>query len=187
MLTREATPRAYRIERRLVEIQDRIAAHKPDYEIFGPISRLVRDIESGTPPASMPRSRPDLKAGEQLYARACAPCHGDDGNGRSTIARQMAPAPTNIVHPEHSWRPYDMFLRTTYGGIETAMPSFAQGLSAQERWNIVFFLFAKRWPPCETKAPAVSASVLATSSDFDLGTRYGYKAIACLRRNFSGP
>ena len=80
-----------------------------------------------------------------------------------------------------------MFNRITYGGIETAMPSFEAGLSVQERWDVVFWLFAERWPPCTKPLPPLRADQLAVLGDYELGNQYGYGAASCLRRDFLPP
>jgi hypothetical protein len=71
------------------------------------------------------------------------------------------------------------------------MPAFDPGLSARDRWDIVFYLFAVRWPPCAARPPArlarLPADELALLGDFELGNRFGYGAAACLRRDFLPP
>jgi mono/diheme cytochrome c family protein len=134
-----------------------------------------------------PSEKPDLERGAAVYAAACAACHGKAADGKPVVQVTMDPPPADLLHPEHSWRPYDMFARVTYGGLETAMPGFADSLSAQERWDVVFWLFAMRWPPCVKEVPPLSASVLAVSSDFDLSNKFAYDDISCLRRRFLPP
>ena len=80
-----------------------------------------------------------------------------------------------------------MFNRVTFGGYETAMPSFEEGLAAGERWDLVFWLFAERWPPCVRALPPLRADELALLGDFELGNQFGYGAAACLRRSFLPP
>jgi hypothetical protein len=80
-----------------------------------------------------------------------------------------------------------MFNRVTYGGAQTAMPAFEDGLTEMQRWDIVFYLSAERWPPCEKSLPPIRSDELALSGDFELGNKFGYGAAACLRRDFLGP
>jgi mono/diheme cytochrome c family protein len=134
-----------------------------------------------------PRHTPDLEHGKRVFAQACAACHGADGAGASPIAAGMDPPPPNILHPQYNWTPYEMFNRVAYGGIETAMPAFDEGLSAEERWDVVFWLFAERWPPCTKELPPLHADELALLGDFELGNRFAYGAASCLRRRFLPP
>jgi mono/diheme cytochrome c family protein len=159
-----------------------------DYRLGADSSALVTRILERTHLPRTPQLKPDLANGKRLFAQACAACHGSDGTGRtSPVAATMDPPPPDILHPQYNWSPYEMFNRVTYGGVETAMPSFEQGLTAGERWDIVFYLFAERWPPCLKPLPPVGADELAVSGDFELGNKFGYGAAACLRREFLPP
>jgi mono/diheme cytochrome c family protein len=143
---------------------------------------VARILEKKNVPRT-PRQKPDLVNGKRVFAESCAACHAGDGSGRgATVA--MDPPPPDILHPQYNWSPYEMFNRVTYGGVETAMPSFEEGLSVAERWDVVFYLFAERWPPCKKPLPPISAGELAISGDFELGNKFGYGAAACLRREF---
>jgi high-affinity iron transporter len=74
----------------------------------------------------------------------------------------------------------------TYGGLGTAMPSFSETLSEDLRWDIAFYLFADRWPPCTAgrPLPQLPATELAHLSDYDLWRRFGWGTAPCLRRRF---
>ena len=159
-----------------------------DYQFGTECRALVTRILDRTQLRRTPRLKPDLASGKKLFAQACAPCHGNDGTGRtSSIAATMDPPPPDILHPQYNWSPYEMYNRVTYGGVETAMPSFEEGLTPAERWGIVFHLFAERWPPCMKPLPPIGADELAISGDFELGNKFGYGAAACLRREFLAP
>ena len=155
-----------------------------DYRFGADCRAVVARILERTRLLRTPRRKPDLANGKRVFAQSCAACHGAEGTGASNIASTMDPAPPNILHPQYNWSPYEMFNRVTYGGVETAMPSFEEGLSAAERWDVVFFLFAERWPPCRKPLPPIGADELALSGDFELGNKFGYGAAACLRREF---
>jgi high-affinity iron transporter len=133
-----------------------------------------------------PRRKPDLERGRTVYLEACAACHATDGSGKDAPAA-MDPPPPDILHPRKNWTPYEMFNRITYGGAETAMPTFKEGLGESNRWDVVFYLFAERWPPCTAPVPPMRASELALLGDFELSNMFPYGAAACLRRAFLPP
>ena len=158
-----------------------------DYEV-GPTARaLIRRIFESAPIRRTPPAKPDLARGKKLYQRSCAACHGAGATGDSPTAASMDPPPPDLLHPRQNWSPYDLFNRTTYGGASTAMPSFEDGLSEMQRWDIVFHLFAERWPPCHKPLPPLRADELALLGDYELSKRFGYGAAACLRRDFLPP
>jgi high-affinity iron transporter len=158
-----------------------------DYEV-GPTARaLIRKIFASASFRRTPLAKPDLARGKKLYEQSCAACHGPGATGDSAIGKAMDPPAPDLLHPRQNWSPYDMFLRTTYGGAQTAMPSFEEGLTEMQRWAIVFHLFAARWPPCEKPLPPLRADELALLGDYELSKRFGYGAASCLRRDFIAP
>jgi mono/diheme cytochrome c family protein len=159
-----------------------------DYDLGTKCRELADRIAERTHLRRTPSHDPDLANGRRAYAQACAACHGPDLAHPSTaVGAALQPPAMDVWHPQYNWTPYEIYHRITYGGAETAMPSFEEGLSPEERWDIAFFLSAERWPPCSKELPPISASELALLGDFDLSNRFGYAAAACLRRNFLPP
>ncbi|TMA18376.1 MAG: c-type cytochrome [Deltaproteobacteria bacterium] len=186
LLARIGTPRAADVDAQVKGIRRRIAGI--DYRLGEDTRAIVDRILQVIPVRRAPEKKPDLANGKRLFAEACAACHGADGTGPPPeVAKRFDPPPPDILHPDFNWSPYEMFNRLTYGGIETAMPSFEEGLSPQERWDIVFHLFAERWPPCTKPLPKLGSDRLAALGDFELGNEFGYGAASCLRRDFLAP
>jgi mono/diheme cytochrome c family protein len=177
--------RSEEVQRQLQGIRARLLG--VDYRIGPDCKGAVERILAFAPLARTPRLKPDLANGRRVFAAACAACHGSDGSGQQPGSNGLEPPPPNILHPHYNWTPYEMFNRVTYGGVETAMPSFEEGLTPEERWDVVFHLFAERWPPCTQRLPPIAAEELALSGDFELGNKFGYGAAACLRRDFRAP
>ena len=73
-----------------------------------------------------------LRAGEKLYRRHCAECHGDDARGRGRAVDLRMPFVQNATPGELVW-----FLRN--GNLAAGMPSWA-GLPLERRWQIVTYL-----------------------------------------------
>jgi mono/diheme cytochrome c family protein len=158
-----------------------------DYDLPHDAAALADRIAQRAKFPMTPAAKPDLEHGAKVYAQACAACHGANADGHSRISVKMDPPPSDLLHPDRAFRPYDTFARITYGGLETAMPGFGDGLSAQDRWDVVFYLFAVRWPKCEHEIAQLKASELALLSDFDLSARVPYDAIGCVRQRFGPP
>jgi mono/diheme cytochrome c family protein len=178
LLARIGTPSAAGIDAGVKGIRARILT--TDYRLGGDTRAIVDRVLQAVPIPRAPGKKPDLDNGKHVFAQACASCHGLDGTGPPPeVAKRFDPPPPDILHPDFNWSPYEMFNRITYGGIETAMPSFEEGLTAQERWDVVFHLFAERWPPCTKPLPKVSSDRLAVLGDFELGNQFGYGAAAC--------
>lgn len=158
-----------------------------DYDLPHDAALLADRIAVRAKIPMTPPSTPDLAHGAIVYARACAACHGANADGRPEVAVKLDPPPSDLLHPDRAFRPYDTFARVTYGGVETAMPAFGEGLSVQDRWDLVFYLFAARWPKCEREVVPMKASALALLSDFDLSAKLPYDGIGCARQHFAAP
>jgi len=179
------TANARDVSAEVESIRKRLLAR--DYEVGTACRALTRSIFERFRFRRTPASKPDLARGKKLYQQACAACHGPSATGDSALGAKLDPPARDILHPKQNWTPYDMHNRVTYGGAETPMPSFEDGLTAMQRWDIVFYLFAERWPPCEEKLPPLRADELALLGDYELSNRFGYGAAACLRRTFLPP
>src|ERR1043165_3942398 len=100
--------------------------------------------------------------GKELYAKACAACHGDDGKGEGPLTARLdlVPRPPNCTIPIRSIKlrstragtlplDEDLFRSITRGLPGTAMLSF-RNLTDTERWSLVehikkFWANDKRW------------------------------------------
>ena len=168
----------------LDDLRARVLRHDPPRVVRNAATRVLAALAGSGAKLRRPSARPDLARGEATYALACAPCHGPPRGPPPPGAAHLVPPPTSPT--ESVLTPYELFNRVTYGGAGTAMPSFAETLSADRRWDLAFYLFAERWPTCATSKPLPSlpATELAHLSDEDLWRRYGWGSAPCLRRRF---
>lgn len=83
--------------------------------------------------------------GNAIYARECAMCHGDQGDGSGPGSHMVNPKPRDFTLSVFKFRSTpsgqpptdsDLFKIITNGVTGTAMPSF-QELSENERWALV--------------------------------------------------
>lgn len=133
--------------------------------------RVVHDLRL---PLS-PRRVPDLRRGERLYAQACAACHGPSGVPPAANPLQLSTAPPVLGDraATRALSPLRIFDAMTAGIPHTAMPSFGEALSEEERWELAFFLRAVAHPaPTKPAAPPLPLRLTlrdaATQSDEQL-------------------
>lgn len=129
-----------------------------------------------------PTKLPSLARGRQLYASACAACHGNIGRAQTPIADRLDPRPTDLLarHLDQTLSPYQAFNVVTYGVKGTSMPSF-EVLSAAERWDIAFYVMAMRqraFPGAGATSSDPPLAVQATSSDADLARWLSARGVA---------
>jgi len=114
-------------------------------EAFDPYP-LVIDL--GRPPAESPVSL--AEAGRQVFERSdCWECHGQLGRGDGPKADALTDdwnLPMRATDLELAWKfrggstPRDAYLRLTTGLDGTPMPSYAQTLTDEERWQVAYYV-----------------------------------------------
>lgn len=137
--------RSEAIRKGLRELQELIERRVSDDEVWSATRRLVPLLASELGGASPPAAPPNLANGRRLWASDCAPCHGPTGAGDGPAAPGMNPPPTTFREKRLArLSPRQAFNAMTLGVDATAMPSFAQAYSEQQRWDVAFFLVTLR-------------------------------------------
>jgi len=129
------------LARELDALGGRVEARAPPPEVTAEAQRIAARIAQRFELALLPRSQPDLRRGQRLYRQACAACHGAGG---TPPAPERLALPTRPVafssKPEVSrLSPQRVFAAATYGVPGTAMPSFGEALTENERWDLSFY------------------------------------------------
>ena len=96
--------------------------------------------------ASLARAQAEKR--RALFKTACVACHGTDGGGRDATAKSLEDSwgqpvtPTDLRQPTlRSGPSLEAVYRVVLTGIEGApMPSFAEALSEEQRWELVAFI-----------------------------------------------
>jgi mono/diheme cytochrome c family protein len=90
----------------------------------------------------------NLEAGQKLYQRHCATCHGETGRGDGPAGHVLPLKPANLADPMGvAQKPPDYwFWRVSEGGtVEpfhsqgSVMPAWKYHLSEIERWQVIAF------------------------------------------------
>jgi mono/diheme cytochrome c family protein len=107
-------------------------------------------VHGGEPPMSLEQATikmhnpleptpQNLAKGKEQFATYCAPCHGDSGQGNGPVAHLLAKPPKNLVVGTSKDLP-DGYI---YGAIRDgvlSMPSYAEEMPAEQRWQVVMYL-----------------------------------------------
>ena len=88
------------------------------------------------------------EAGRLVFVAACSLCHGAEGDGKGPSALTLLDAwgdpcpPANLRAPalRNGRAPADYFRVLTLGIHGTPMPSFAEALTEEQRWELAAFL-----------------------------------------------
>jgi mono/diheme cytochrome c family protein len=81
----------------------------------------------------------NLAKGKDQFTTYCAPCHGESGQGNGPVAHLLAKPPKNLISGTSKDLP-DGYI---YGAIRDgvlSMPSYAEEMPADQRWQVVMYL-----------------------------------------------
>src|SRR6478672_3014840 len=119
-----------------------VAARKPPavvrdyYRLFGASLGSAGAMD-------LPRGSLDTAAGHALFSKNCASCHGIAGAGDGPAAHTLSTPPPGIgvkrLTPELT--PSLAYNVVSVGVRGTAMPAFGSTLTAQQRWNIINYVY----------------------------------------------
>jgi mono/diheme cytochrome c family protein len=87
----------------------------------------------------VPATPESVQVGRELYAVYCTPCHGPGGKGDGTVAAKFVP-PADLTNPALQKDRTDGYWQSYLSAGGAVMPSYAEALSAEERWHVVNYL-----------------------------------------------
>ena len=80
-----------------------------------------------------------LAAGEKIYLKRCASCHGKTGNGDGPDAVDLGIHPAKFSEPAlRNESDGALFWKVTVG--RKPMPDYGRKLSPNDRWNVINYL-----------------------------------------------
>jgi high-affinity iron transporter len=137
------------------------------------VTRTLGERLAGAVGASLepvPEWAPSLTRGRELYAQACASCHGVTGGGDGLAAAGQDPPPARLADAEllAGTSPLDFYRRVTLGVAGTSMPAFEGSLSEDDRWAVALYASTLRLPPARGTPPQGLAEFPATATRTDL-------------------
>jgi cbb3-type cytochrome c oxidase subunit III len=83
-----------------------------------------------------------IAAGQKLYAKNCASCHGESGKGDGKMGAQLKPLPSNLTDAEwkHGSTEGEIFTVVRDGVKTTPMKSFKSKMTEHELWDVVNYV-----------------------------------------------
>jgi mono/diheme cytochrome c family protein len=108
-----------------------------------------------------------VKAGEVIYMKNCKSCHGDPG--KNNVAK-ITPVPKDPVSKEYqNQSDGSLFYKMSTG--RGPMPSFANILKEEERWQVISYVRsfnpAYKQPPVQAAGQATKGKNIKITMDYD--------------------
>lgn len=86
-----------------------------------------------------------ITRGKELYMKKCIDCHGENGDGKGSMASELTVKPANFNdnHMMSMMTDGEIFYKISKGKMP--MPQWEKKLTENERWNLVNYIktFAK--------------------------------------------
>ncbi len=97
-------------------------------------------------------SKPHAVRGRELFLASCAACHGERGDGKGTASATLMDEwgqpsqPADLRSPAIRSGPAftDLYRALVAGIAGTPMPSYAETLSEEQRWDVIAYIAALR-------------------------------------------
>jgi len=107
---------------------------------------MVKDQEAALKMVNpIPADEKSVAQGGRLFAIYCTSCHGQSGKGDGLVGAKLVLKPWDLTNSNemHSWDPKDYPDGRIWGYMAlggAVMPSYANDLSATERWHVVNYM-----------------------------------------------
>jgi len=83
-------------------------------------------------------SQSSIAAGQKLYTKRCASCHGTSGNGDGPNAVDLGIHPAKLSQVSSEESDGALFWKITTG--KKPMPKYGTRLSETDRWNVINYI-----------------------------------------------
>ena len=87
----------------------------------------------------IPATPVSVQKGGELFVIYCTPCHGPQGKGNGPVSTKFVP-PADLTNADLQKGRTDGYWQSYLSAGGAVMPSYAEALSAEERWHVVNFL-----------------------------------------------
>ncbi|MGE5049106.1 MAG: c-type cytochrome, partial [Deltaproteobacteria bacterium] len=156
------------LARRLDALALRVRDRAPPSEVGQKALALRDEIAERFKLVLLPQHAPDLARGAQVYAQACAACHGADGHPNQAIG--LLTKPPDFQTEAGPLSPRRIFSASTYGVPKTQMPAFDTGLSDAERWDVAFYVLSLAHPGASPRGVELAQAALAPTRYSELAS-----------------
>ena len=91
---------------------------------------------------AVPAGAASIAAGQALYQKQCAGCHGDTGKGDGTMGADLNPRPANLADADwkHGSTDGEIFTVIRDGVKSSGMKAYRAKLTTHQLWDVVNYV-----------------------------------------------
>jgi mono/diheme cytochrome c family protein len=91
---------------------------------------------------AVPSSAGSIAAGQALYQKQCAGCHGDTGKGDGSMGEELNPKPADLTDADwkHGSTDGEIFTVIHDGVKSTGMKGYARKMTPHQLWDVVNYI-----------------------------------------------
>ena len=125
-------------------------------------------LEAGKMKNPLPETDEVASQGHGVFLGSCAPCHGADAHGDTTVGRNMNPPAMDLSSPHvQHWSDAELFWIIQNGVRLTGMPSWKSSISDDDTWKLARFIHSLPHVNAASTATAAPSQAQATVSAQD--------------------
>lgn len=100
----------------------------------------------------VPSNAASVAAGQKIYEKQCAGCHGDAGKGDGTMGEELTPKPSNLTDADwkHGSTEGEIFTLIRDGSKNTGMKGYKSKLTTRQIWEVVNYVRSLGPPPAKS-------------------------------------
>ena len=109
------------------------------------LANVAKDVtiplEAGKMQNPLPLTDEVVSQGQEVFLGSCAPCHGADARGDTSLGRSMNPPAIDLssAHVQH-WSDAELFWIIQNGVRLTGMPAWKSSISDSDTWKLARFI-----------------------------------------------
>jgi cbb3-type cytochrome c oxidase subunit III len=92
----------------------------------------------------VPADARSIAAGQKLFAKNCASCHGDQGKGDGMEGEELDPKPADLTDDQwkHGSSDGEIYVVIRDGVRKTGMKAFGSKMTGNEIWDVVNYVLS---------------------------------------------
>jgi mono/diheme cytochrome c family protein len=115
---------------------------QPQHAATHPLTDVHRHPDAAKLKNPVTANATSIAAGQKVYTKLCAACHGDAGKGDGRMGEEMIPKPADLTDGDwkHGSSDGEIYTLIRNGAKGTGMKAYSRKLTTHEVWDVVNYI-----------------------------------------------